>query len=109
MAEQEKIQKYIIKSTPYGELTQVFKDLDKISPVDLNSPVLSQALEEYNEEHLAIIKTEHVVFALSRDNSQLCPIINLKIENILINLTRKYMQLTISNWRQFNHKIQKFS
>lgn len=42
--EKEKIQKYIIKSTPYGELTQVLKDLDKISPVDLNSPILSQAL-----------------------------------------------------------------
>ena len=42
--EQAKIQKYIIKSAPYGELTEVLKDLDKICPVDLNSPILSKAL-----------------------------------------------------------------
>jgi hypothetical protein len=37
------------------------KDLDKISAIDLGSPTLSQAIEEYNEEHLAIISTPDVL------------------------------------------------
>jgi hypothetical protein len=47
--EQLKIQKYIIKSTPYGELHEAVKDLEKLSPLDLTSPVINQAIEDYNE------------------------------------------------------------
>lgn len=43
--EQQKIQKYIIKSTPYGELFDVLKDVEKLSPFDPNSPIISAALE----------------------------------------------------------------
>ena len=46
--EQQKIQKYIIKSTPYGELTDVVKDLEKLSPFDPSTPLIASALEEYN-------------------------------------------------------------
>jgi hypothetical protein len=52
--EQEKIQKYIIKGTPYGELTEVIRDLEKLAPLSLTSPHIAQAIEEYNEEHLAL-------------------------------------------------------
>ena len=45
MSDHEKIQKYIIKSTPFGELSDVLKDLDKISPIDLASTTLTSALE----------------------------------------------------------------
>lgn len=43
--EQQKIQKYIIKSTPYGELNDVIHDLEKLSPLDILSPTISQAIE----------------------------------------------------------------
>jgi hypothetical protein len=55
MAEQEKIQKYIIKSTPFGELSDVLSNLNTISNLDLQSPSISSTIEEYNQEHLAII------------------------------------------------------
>lgn len=47
--EQEKIQKYIIKGTPYGELPEVIKDLEKLAPLNLNAPHLSEALQDYHE------------------------------------------------------------
>lgn len=59
-SESEKIQRYIIKSTPFGELTDVLKDLDKVSAIDLSSPALQSTVEEYNEEHLAIIHHKEV-------------------------------------------------
>jgi len=43
--EQQKIQKYIIKSTPYGELPDTVKDLEKLSPFDPTSPVIASTLE----------------------------------------------------------------
>lgn len=52
--EQQKIQKYIIKSTPYGELPEALKDLEKLAPLDPSAPLISTALQEYNEDHLAI-------------------------------------------------------
>jgi hypothetical protein len=42
--EQQKIQKYIIKSTPYGELSDVVKDLEKLSPFDPTAPLIAAAL-----------------------------------------------------------------
>ncbi len=53
--EQQKIQKYIIKSTPYGELNDTLKDLEKLAPFDPNAPTITNALEQYNEEHLTLI------------------------------------------------------
>jgi hypothetical protein len=56
MAEEyQKIQKYVIKSTPYGELNDVLKDLDKLAPLDTTAPAISQALMEYNEDHLSLV------------------------------------------------------
>ncbi|EFX59852.1 hypothetical protein DAPPUDRAFT_346791 [Daphnia pulex] len=51
----EKIQKYIIKSTPYGELSEVLRDLERLAPLNAHSPAISQAVEDYNEDHLALI------------------------------------------------------
>jgi len=45
MSDHHKIQKYIIKSTPFGELNDVLKDLDKVSPLDLTSPALISAIQ----------------------------------------------------------------
>lgn len=42
--EQQKIQKYIIKSTPYGELIDVLKDVEKLSPFDPTSHTIATAL-----------------------------------------------------------------
>lgn len=53
--EQEKIQKYIIKSTPYGELREVIYDLEKLAPFNSNSAPIALAIEEYNEDHLALL------------------------------------------------------
>jgi hypothetical protein len=53
--EQEKIQKYIIKGTPYGELAEVIRDLEKLAPLNLNAPAIAHAIEDYNEEHLTLI------------------------------------------------------
>lgn len=52
--EQEKIQKYIIKGTPYGELPEVIRDLEKLAPLNTHNPAIATAIEEYNEEHLAL-------------------------------------------------------
>jgi hypothetical protein len=52
--EQEKIQKYIIKGTPYGELPEVIRDLEKLAPLNTHGPAIAAAIEEYNEEHLAL-------------------------------------------------------
>jgi hypothetical protein len=52
--EQQKIQKYIIKSTPYGELPEALKDLEKLAPLDPSAPLIAATLQEYNEEHLAL-------------------------------------------------------
>lgn len=57
--EQEKIQKYIIKSTPYGELNEVIRDLEKLSPLNVASPTISHAIEEYNEDHLALFPVKN--------------------------------------------------
>jgi hypothetical protein len=46
--EQEKIQKYIIKGTPYGELTEVIRDLEKLAPLNLNAPAIAGSIEDYN-------------------------------------------------------------
>lgn len=53
--EQQKIQKYIIKSTPYGELPDALKDLEKLAPLDPTAPLISTSLQEYNEDHLALL------------------------------------------------------
>ncbi len=53
--EQQKIQKYIIKSTPYGELNEVIRDLEKLAPFNSHSNNIAQAIEDYNEDHLALI------------------------------------------------------
>lgn len=47
--EQHKIQKYIIKSTPYGELPDVVKDLEKLAPLDTTSPAVANGLQDYHE------------------------------------------------------------
>ena len=60
MSEQEKIHRYVIKSTPFGELQEVLKDLDKVSPIDLSSPALQSTIQEYNQEHLTIVNHQHV-------------------------------------------------
>ena len=60
--ENQKIQKYIIKSSPYGELNQVLKDLEKLSPLDLTAPHVVQALQDYHEEHLGLFAIQPSVY-----------------------------------------------
>ena len=43
--EQQKIQKYIIKSTPYGELPEAMKELEKLTPLDPTTPSISNAIQ----------------------------------------------------------------
>lgn len=69
MSDSEKIQRYIIKSTPYGELPDVLKDLDKVSPIDLSSSGLQAAVEEYNDDHMAIVTHPYVHSRSLRANS----------------------------------------
>jgi len=56
MAQVNKIKKYIIKGSPYGETNQVLDDLSKlVEELDINDEDTTNLLKDHNEEHFALI------------------------------------------------------
>lgn len=50
-----KIKKYLIKSTPVGEIKELLKDLSKALPdFKVDDPEIIQAIKDYTEEHFGI-------------------------------------------------------
>lgn len=56
MAQANKIKKYIIKGSPYGETNFVLDDLVKlVDDMDINDPETTDLLKDHNEEHFAVV------------------------------------------------------
>lgn len=55
-----KIIRYIIKATPFGQAKEVVKDLCKIiNGLNPQDEALLKALKEHNEDHLAVIRKDN--------------------------------------------------
>ncbi|EGR31725.1 hypothetical protein IMG5_103260 [Ichthyophthirius multifiliis] len=67
---QQKIIKYIIKNSPYGETSDLLQDLKKLVPeLKHNQQLIDGLLKEHNEEHLAICYDQN-----NQRSIVLCPI-----------------------------------
>ncbi|CAD8062482.1 unnamed protein product [Paramecium sonneborni] len=67
----EKVVKYIVKNTPFGQANLVIKDLCKIiGNINPQDPIMLQALKDHNEEHLALFKGQSTQILTSVLNSQ---------------------------------------
>lgn len=52
--ESQKVIKYLVKASPYGEHQEVLRDLEKLVPVNTDDELFLGSFKEHNEEHLAL-------------------------------------------------------
>ena len=74
---QNKIIKYVIKSSPVGEVNLILKDVSNIVDAEvMNSPDIKQALKEYFESHRQQIKLSDGRMAMVSELGRQNPISN---------------------------------